>query len=111
MSVRNSRPRAALLTIVSAILAAALILPAASLAQGSSVDGYGGSGGEVQSSLDSGSGGSANSGGSASGSASASGGSLPFTGLDLGWMIGGGIVLIGAGIAMGRTASRAPQTR
>ncbi len=77
------------------------------MAQSSSVDGYGGNGGEVQNVLTGGSAGSA----SADDSASASTGSLPFTGLDIGWMIGGGIVLIGAGIAMGRAASRVPEPR
>lgn len=106
MSRRHTHPRSALIALVA--IAALALLPAVSLAQSSSVGGYGGSGGEVQSALNSG-GDSGSSGDSGSGSAKA--GSLPFTGLDLGWMVGGGIVLVGAGIAMGRAASRAPEAR
>jgi len=86
-----------------------LALPTTALAQDSSVGGYGGSGGEVASALNSGDGGGDPGDPGASGSAEAS--SLPFTGLDLGWMVGGGILLVGAGIGMGRTASRAPDAR
>lgn len=106
MSPRQTRTRMPIVALLSAIAAICLILPAASLAQSSSVGGYGGNGGEVQSALNGGA-----DGGSADSGASAEAGSLPFTGLDLGWMLGGGIVLVGAGIAMGRAASRAPHPR
>ncbi len=108
MSARKSRRPRLVIAIVSAILTAALLLPAASLAQSSSVGGYGGNGGEVQNALGSGSAGTTDPSGSGSVTKA---GTLPFTGLDLGWMIGGGIVLVGAGIAMGRAAPRAPQPR
>ncbi|MEO7197091.1 MAG: hypothetical protein ABIZ50_01315 [Solirubrobacterales bacterium] len=95
--------------MISAILAAALMIPAAASAQSPPVGGYGGSGGNVQNVLTGGSTGSDSA--TSSSDTSASTGTLPFTGLDIGWMIGGGILLVGAGIAMSRAAHRAPETR
>lgn len=106
------RSRKTFLGMLSMILAAALLLPSASFGQSSSVGGYGGTGGEVAGALDDGA--SAAESGSAVESDSSNSselGSLPFTGVDIGWMVGGGVLLIGAGIAMGRAASRAPEVR
>jgi hypothetical protein len=58
------------------------------LAQQSSVDGYGGGAGGIQSDVEGGGG----------------GGSLPFTGLDLGLLIGGGLQLLAVGFGLRRLA-------
>lgn len=86
------------------------------LAQSSSVKGYGGNGGTTQSTLAAGNSGNAETGGQPAGgqpvsSQPASGqptaaaetagsGALPFTGLDVGLAIGGGLLLLGAGAAI-----------
>lgn len=107
---------------IAAVSLIAMILAPAALAAGSSVKGYGGAGGEVQSSIVSGPGGSgpgdAGPGGAAGaaagpqsatppGSATAtSPGSLPFTGLDLVLTVVGGMVLLAAGILVAHLAPR-----
>ena len=70
------------------LLAAAVVYAPLALAQQSSVDGYGGAGG-VQSEVEGGGG---------------AGGSLPFTGMDLGLLIGGGLVLLAVGFGLRRLA-------
>ena len=71
------------------LLAAAVVYAPLALAQQSSVDGYGGGAGGIQSEVESGGG---------------AGGSLPFTGLDLGLLIGGGLVLLAVGFGLRRLA-------
>lgn len=69
----------------------ALALAPSALAAGSSVKGYGGAGGHVQSALAS----------EAQGTAAAtSSGALPFTGLDIVLALAGGLVLLALGIAV-----------
>jgi hypothetical protein len=91
------------ITLLLSILAA-LLLPSASMAQSSSVDGYGGSGGQVQVAL-------SDSTSAAPSTSDSSISSLPFTGTDVGFMIGGAVVLMLAGLALGRAARRVPEPR
>jgi hypothetical protein len=88
----------------AATVVLALAFAPAALAQSSSVDTYGGQGGEVAglvSSGDSGSPGSPSGDGTASSSSA-----LPFTGLDVTLLAGGGLVLLLAGIGMARLVGR-----
>ena len=85
---------------LAAIAVLALATAPAALAQSSSVDTYGGQGGNTISQVsDRGSGGS--------GDPSATG-ALPFTGFDLALAAGGGLLLLGAGIALSRAAHSRP---
>ena len=70
-----------------AALTGLMVAAPAALAQdsGSVVDGYGGCQGGIQSDVD-------------------GGGSLPFTGLDLGLLIGGGLLLLAVGFGLRRLA-------
>jgi hypothetical protein len=72
-----------LLGVAGMALAALAWVPAA-LAQSPAVSGYGGVGGEVQGDV--------------------GGGSLPFTGLDLGLLVLGGLLLVAAGLSLRRLA-------
>lgn len=89
------------LTVV--VMAIAIVIAAmtasVALAQSSSVKGYGGKGGATQSALSSGGPGSTGSGGGPTAESTGSG-ALPFTGLDVGLAIGGGLLLLGAGAAV-----------
>jgi hypothetical protein len=78
-----------LVTICACLLAIVAVYAPVALAQQSSVDGYGGGAGGIQSEVEGGGG---------------AGGSLPFTGLDLGLLIGGGVVLLAVGIGLRRFA-------
>jgi hypothetical protein len=71
------------------LLAVVAVYAPVALAQQSSVDGYGGGAGGIQSEVEGGGG---------------AGGSLPFTGLDLGLLIGGGVVLLAVGFGLRRLA-------
>jgi hypothetical protein len=76
-----------------------LLVPAVSSAQTSSVEGYGGNGGEVQAAI-------------ADPTTAPQDGeiaSLPFTGFDVGYMLAGAGLLLLAGLAMGRFARRSPE--
>jgi hypothetical protein len=87
-----------LLIGTSAVLIALVFAPAA-IAQSSSVDTYGGQGGEAAGLAAS----TSDNDGNGSGSGAASdGGSLPFTGLDIGYLVGGGLLLLAAGAVMAR---------
>lgn len=86
---------------VSALMVVLALAPAAS-AQSSSVDTYGGNGGAVA--------GVSSGGGPGSGTGSSSSGSLPFTGLDVGLIAGGGLVLLLMGIGMARITARPTRT-
>jgi hypothetical protein len=101
---RTSRVRS--YTVLAAALAAMAILPATALAQDASVGTYGGDGGNVLQQLESG-----NDSGAGGGTAdSDSSGSLPFTGLDIGMALGGGLLLLASGVALSRllVAQREP---
>lgn len=77
-----------------------LALAPSAIAQNSSATTYGGEGGDVVAGS---TGDPADPSGTASGSSS---GSLPFTGLDLSLLVGGGLVLIGIGVGMARIVPR-----
>ena len=79
------------ITLLFTVLALTLALTTSAFAQAPSSDGYADEGGQVQGQIqDSGSG------------PGASGGSLPFTGLDVTLIAGGGLLLLAAGIGMRR---------
>jgi hypothetical protein len=82
-----------------ATLAMVLAAAPAALADSSAVDTYGGNGGSVAAGVAAG-----GSGGSAGSDTS---GSLPFTGLDVGLIVGVGLVLLLIGVAMARLSRRA----
>lgn len=72
----------------SSVGLAILMWAPAALAQSPAVSGYGGVGGEVQGDV----------------GGSGSGGALPFTGLDLGLLVVGGLVLLVAGLTLRKLA-------
>ena len=76
---------------------AALAIPAAPAAA-SVADGYSAPGGAEQTQVQ----------GVASSDAGSSGSQLPFTGLDVGLMLAGGVVLLGGGVLLGRVARSRP---
>lgn len=87
---------------VVAIVAVGLMASApAAVAQETAVDGYQGVAGETQTGVE----GDA-AVGAASGSGSVDDGALPFTGLDLGLALGGGLLLLGIGLALSRVVAR-----
>lgn len=106
MKTTDSKAKGLILKIAALSAAVMLMLPAAALAQNATVKAYGGPGGSVESTVASGD--DPTGGDNAAAVASSDSSSLPFTGLDVGWMVGGALLLIGAGIAMGRSASRDP---
>jgi hypothetical protein len=108
MKTTDSKAKGLILKIAALSAAVMLMLPVAAFAQNASVKAYGGPGGSVESTVVSGTDGPSGSENAAA-VASSDSSSLPFTGLDVGWMVGGALLLIGAGIAMGRSASRGPQ--
>lgn len=75
-----------IVTAGSLMLLAALAWAATALAGNSSVSGYGGQAGGVEEQVEAG------------------GGALPFTGLDLGLLIGGGVLLLAVGAGLRRLA-------
>jgi hypothetical protein len=74
-----------LVIIGTCVVTALTVWAPVALAQQSSVDGYGGGAGGIQSDVEGG-----------------GGGSLPFTGLDLGLLIGGGLLLLAVGFGLRR---------
>jgi len=99
--------------VAAAAVLAVLALAPAAFAQ-STGGGYGGEAGQVAGQVQQGgSGGGAvagerTSGGNAASNASSGNGVLPFTGLDLALIAGGGLALLGAGIALSRLVARHP---
>lgn len=81
------------------VLIAALGLASVASAESSSVETYGGNGGQVAGIA------SSNTGDPGS-TAQASSGSLPFTGMDVSLLIGGGVVLLLAGVGMAKLTAR-----
>lgn len=90
------------ITLIAGLAIAALIFAPGASAQDSSERGYGGAGGEVQAQV---SGGDTGPQGRGGGTADSVGG-LPFTGLDLAAALGGGLLLLGAGIVLSRFVAR-----
>jgi hypothetical protein len=84
----------------AAVLVIALALAPAATAQSSSVGTYGGNGGQVA-----GVAGGGESGNNAVNTSNTAG-SLPFTGMDVGLVVGGGVLLLLAGIGMARLTAR-----
>jgi hypothetical protein len=93
-SISNRTVRCALLAVI-----ASLVLAPAALAAGSSTGGYAGEGGQIQSQVTGGDPGGPQ-GPSASASSASTPGGLPFTGLDIGILAIGGLLLVGAGAAL-----------
>ena len=88
------------ITSLVTVLALTLALTSSAFAQGASSDPYVDEGGQVQGQIqDEGTGGTEQAAATTSGD---TGGSLPFTGLDLSLIAGGGVLLLAAGIAMRR---------
>jgi hypothetical protein len=87
-----------------AIAVLALAFASASFAQNSSVETYGGDGGKVQTQIASG--GDPSDPSDPCASATGYPGSLPFTGLDLGLALGGGVILLAAGALIARLTPR-----
>jgi hypothetical protein len=89
--------------LCATVIIASLALAPSALAQGSSVDTYSGTGGNVQSQLTQG-GGSDNTVNTANTPSAdpATTGSLPFTGFDLALAAGGGLALLGIGMVLAR---------
>jgi hypothetical protein len=77
--------------VVATAISVAVLAPAA-LAQDPTVGVYGGEGGNVQGQLDQG--------------GAAAGGVLPFTGIDLAFAFGAGLVLIAVGVVLRRVSRR-----
>ena len=80
-----------------AVVTTWLVLAATALAGGSLVSSYGGQASEPQVKVSA-------AGAQKSASASAPKGTLPFTGLDVGFVVAGGAVLLAAGVALRRGA-------
>jgi hypothetical protein len=88
------------ITLLVTALALTLALTGSAFAQGASSDPYVDEGGQVQGQIqDEGTGADQAAANTTSGD---TGGSLPFTGLDLSLIAGGGVLLLAAGIAMRR---------
>jgi hypothetical protein len=84
-----------------AVLAAgvlALAFASAAVAENSSVETYAGGGGNIQTQV--------GSGDPSDPSATGGSGSLPFTGLDVGLALGGGLVLLAGGVLIARLTPR-----
>lgn len=97
--VTNNKLR---MTLIAAVAVLALVMVPSAMAQSSSVAGYGGQAKEVAGVA---SGGDPSDPGDPSGTVRSSG-TLPFTGLDLGLLAGGGLLLLGIGITMARVVPR-----
>ena len=94
-----------------AAVAVVFALAPAALAQESSGAGYGGEGGGVAGQVDHGDGGAAGQAGGGGNAASEASnadesGLLPFTGLDVALILGGGLLLLAGGVALSRIVAR-----
>ncbi len=108
----SSRPRRA--TFLAALVACLLMLaPTTAFAQDSSIEGYGGEGGKALSTINQGDAADGSAAAAAadgsSGDANVGPGALPFTGQDVGLMLLGSLVLIGAGAALARATRPSEQ--
>jgi hypothetical protein len=93
------------LIVALVVTVAALTASTGAFASGSAQQTYGGNGGNVQANIQGGAKDPQGTQGTAAASAKTPGG-LPFTGLDLALMLGGGLVLIASGATLGRVAIR-----
>ena len=84
-----------------AVAAVMALAPGSALAADSSLGTYAGAGGGSFNQVDPGA-----DPGADPGSADPASGSLPFTGLDVGLALGGGLLLLGTGMAIGRVVVR-----
>lgn len=91
--MRTERRLLALVGVLA--VACILIASPAAFAQDSSVGTYGGSGGESQAQIEE----------TAGLTATSDPGALPFTGLDLALIAGGGLLLLGTGVLVARATS------
>jgi hypothetical protein len=96
--------------VVAAIAAGALAVPASASAQSAAQDGYNPPAGQIQEEVaqqgGGPGGGGPGGGGPGEGAQEAGGGALPFTGMDLVLLLGGGGLLLSAGLGMRRLARR-----
>jgi hypothetical protein len=100
------------LALIMAVVAVAFAAAAPAYGQSAVGDAYGGNGGGILGAVSNGGGNGGGSGGStpvstpapAQVQVTAESGSLPFTGLDLGLLAVGGIVLVGVGVGLRRFA-------
>lgn len=88
--------------VATLVVVASLAFAPSALAQGSSTSGYNPPGAEVENLV----GGGANDGGPTGTASADEAGGLPFTGLDLSLALGGGLVLLLAGLGLSRALSR-----
>jgi hypothetical protein len=101
---RKGRVKARSLIVALVLTVAALVASSAAYATGSAQHLYGGRGGNVQAQIQ---GGAKDPQGTLGTEASAkTPGGLPFTGLDLTLMLGGGLVLIASGLTLSRLVVR-----
>jgi hypothetical protein len=91
------------LIVALVVTVAALTASTGAYAAGSAQHTYGGQGGNVQAEIQSGAKDPGTQGTAATASTPAG---LPFTGLDLALMLGGGLVLVASGVTLGRLAVR-----
>jgi hypothetical protein len=98
--MRRIKARSLIVAVV--VTVAALAVSATAYAAGSAGHTYSGAGGQVQTEVQTG----AN---DPQGTGTETSGGLPFTGLDLTLMLGGGLVLIASGVALGRLMIRRDQ--
>jgi hypothetical protein len=99
--------------IATVLLALALTIATATVASAQTVEGYSNQGGQIQSQVEGGGGGSAGtdtaSGVAGTQTTASDGGSLPFTGLDLALIALAGGALVAVGVGM-RRLTRAPES-
>ena len=91
------------LALLMAVVAVALAVAAPAYAQNATSDAYGGKGGGIVGTVDSGNGPSASTPQQVQ-AVSNDNGSLPFTGLDIGLLALGGVALVGVGAGLRRFA-------
>jgi hypothetical protein len=94
------------LIVALVVTIAALVASSAAYATGSAQQTYSGRGGNVQSEVQTGARAGAKDPRGAGTAAAKAPSSLPFTGLDLTLMLGGGLILIASGVALARLAIR-----
>jgi hypothetical protein len=99
--MRGIMSRLTRIVALTTVVAAMAFAPAA-FAQSPSVDVYGGKGGEAVGALNNNDGGGPGTTSGVGASAGGGGGALPFTGLDVALLVGGGLLLIAVGAGLAR---------